>query len=109
MQFPGVDGGKGTIEETPANVGSPNAMSKPLFGPKVGAWLTCIVKNYGSASLKDQGSFSGLKVNTPVPNLPPLTTQVQDVITGTKTASCGSRPCSTRRPRPTRATTPRRC
>ena len=85
-KFPGVDGGKGTIEETPANVGSPNAMSKPLFGPKVGAWLTCIVKNYGSASLKEQGSFSGLKVNTPVPNLPPLTTQVQDVITGTKTS-----------------------
>ena len=28
-KFPGVDGGKGTIEETPANVGSPNAMSKP--------------------------------------------------------------------------------
>ena len=85
-KFPGVNGGKGTIEETPANVGSPNAMSKPLFGPKVGAWLTCIVKNYGSASLKEQGSFSGLKVNTPVPNLPPLTTQVQDVITGTKTS-----------------------
>ncbi len=83
MPFPAVDGGKGSTKDVPANVGSPNAMSKKLFGPKVGAWLKCIVTNYGTASLKDQGSFSGLKVNTPVEALPPLTKQIQDTISST--------------------------
>jgi raffinose/stachyose/melibiose transport system substrate-binding protein len=74
--FFGVPGIKGY----PANVGSPNAINAKLYNDGVGAWLTCIAKNWGSESLKKQGTFSGFKVNTPVDNLPPLTEDIQKKI-----------------------------
>jgi raffinose/stachyose/melibiose transport system substrate-binding protein len=80
MPFPGVDGGKGSIDQYPANVGSANAVSAKLYNDKVGAWLKCIAQNAGTQALKDQGSFSGFKVNTPVTSLPPLTQDLQDRI-----------------------------
>jgi raffinose/stachyose/melibiose transport system substrate-binding protein len=73
FQFPGIKG-------YPANVGSPNVINKKLYNDKVGGWLTCISKNWGSQSLKTQGSFSGFKVNKPVASLPPLTSEIQDRI-----------------------------
>jgi raffinose/stachyose/melibiose transport system substrate-binding protein len=84
MPFPAVTGGKGSIDQYPANAGSPNVMNAKLYGPKAEAWLKCIAQNYGSASLKDQGTFSGFKVNTPVKSLPPLTSAVQSIINKTK-------------------------
>ncbi|MFI5913254.1 ABC transporter substrate-binding protein [Dactylosporangium sp. NPDC051541] len=74
--FFGVPGIKGY----PANVGSPNAINAKLYNDGVGSWLTCIAKNWGSESLKKQGTFSGFKVNTPVDTLPPLTSDIQKKI-----------------------------
>lgn len=84
MPFPAVTGGKGSIDQYPANVGSPSVINAKLYGASGKAWLKCIAQNYGSASLKDQGTFSGFKVNTPVSNLPPLTASVQNTIDKTK-------------------------
>src|SRR5262249_41617705 len=78
-----VTGGKGAIDQYPANAGSPNVINPKAYGTTGKAWLKCIAENYGSASLKDQGTFSGFKVNTPVSNLPPLTNDVQQIINKT--------------------------
>jgi raffinose/stachyose/melibiose transport system substrate-binding protein len=83
MPFPAVAGGKGAIDQYPANAGSPNVINAKLYGANGQAWLKCIAQNYGSASLADQGTFSGFKVNTPVKNLPPLTGDVQNIINNT--------------------------
>ena len=83
MPFPAVTGGKGSINQYPANVGSPSVINAKAYGPAGEAWLKCIAQNYGSASLKDQGTFSGFKINTPVKNLPPLTADVQSIINKT--------------------------
>jgi raffinose/stachyose/melibiose transport system substrate-binding protein len=80
MPFPAVTGGKGSIDQYPANTGSPNVINAKLYGSNGEAWLKCIAQNYGSASLKDQGTFSGFAVNTPVSNLPPLTASIQQTI-----------------------------
>ena len=79
-------GGKGAIDQYPANTGSPNVINAKLYGASGAAWLKCIAQNYGSASLKDQGTFSGFAVNTPVSGLPPLTASIQQTI-GTATQS----------------------
>ena len=80
MPFPAVTGGKGSIDQYPANTGSPNVINAKLYGANGEAWLKCIAANYGSASLKDQGTFSGFAVNTPVASLPPLTASIQKTI-----------------------------
>lgn len=84
MPFPAVTGGLGSIDQYPANAGSPNVINAKAYGTNGQAWLKCIAQNYGSASLKDQGTFSGFKVNTPVSSLPPLTAQVQTIINQTQ-------------------------
>lgn len=86
MPFPAVTGGKGSIDQYPANTGSPNVINAKAYGTNGKAWLKCIAENYGSASLKDQGTFSGFKVNTPVKNLSPLSTQVQNIISTASTS-----------------------
>ena len=86
MPFPAVTGGKGSIDQYPANVGSPSVINAKAYGSNGEAWLKCIAQNYGSASLKDQGTFSGFKVNTPVSNLPPLTADVQSIINQTSSS-----------------------
>jgi raffinose/stachyose/melibiose transport system substrate-binding protein len=84
MPFPAVTGGKGSIDQYPANAGSPSVINAKLYGANGKAWLKCIADNYGSASLKDQGTFSGFKVNTPVSSLPPLTSSIQSIIDKTQ-------------------------
>jgi raffinose/stachyose/melibiose transport system substrate-binding protein len=83
MPFPMVPGGRGNIEQYPANVGLPMTMSAKLYGPKVGAWLKCIAQNYGSAALKHQSVISGFRVNTPVTGESPLAQAVQSTIAHT--------------------------
>jgi raffinose/stachyose/melibiose transport system substrate-binding protein len=84
MPFPAVAGGKGSIDQYPANTGSPNVINPHLFGPHAAAWFKCIAQNYGSASLKDQGTFSGFRTNTPVSGLTPITKSVQQIINTAK-------------------------
>jgi raffinose/stachyose/melibiose transport system substrate-binding protein len=82
--FPAVAGGKGSINQYPANTGSPNVLNAHLYGPHAAAWLKCIAENYGSASLKDQGTFSGFRSNTPVAGLTPITKTIQQTINNAK-------------------------
>jgi raffinose/stachyose/melibiose transport system substrate-binding protein len=84
MPFPAVSGGAGTIDQIPANVGTPITFSSKTFGPKTAAWVKCIAENYGTVALKSVGLISGFKVNTPVDNLPALTQEVQTTIANTK-------------------------
>jgi raffinose/stachyose/melibiose transport system substrate-binding protein len=86
MPFPDVAGGKGSSDQIPANVGLPVAVNAKLYDSHVGDWLSCIAKNYGSASLKDQGTVSGFKPNSGTGTLPPLTQTVQDTINKTTTS-----------------------
>ncbi len=87
MPFPTVAGGKGSADQIPANVGLPVAVSAKSYDAKVGDWLSCITKNYGAASLKDQGTVSGFKPNGDTGTLPPLTQTVQDTISKTTTST----------------------
>jgi raffinose/stachyose/melibiose transport system substrate-binding protein len=80
MPFPAVTGGKGSIDQYPSNVGLPMTLGAKTFDAKVGDWVKCIAQNYGSVALKDQGSISGFKANTPVADPNALTTQVRQTI-----------------------------
>lgn len=86
MSFPEVAGGSGSADQIPANVGLPIAVSKKDYNDQVGDWLTCIGENYGTGSLKDQGTISGFKPTTDPGPLPALTQQVQDTIDSTTTS-----------------------
>ncbi|MBL0885224.1 extracellular solute-binding protein [Myceligenerans sp. I2] len=81
--LPEVEGGAGSADQIPANVGLPIAVSANAYDDKVGAWLSCIAENYGATSLGDQGTVSGFTVNDDVSDVPPLTELVQDTIAGT--------------------------
>lgn len=78
MPFPAVEGGKGSIDQWPANAGTAFAMNPKTFGPKSAAWLKCIAENYGSQALSDAGVISGFKVNEEVADLPVTTQAVQE-------------------------------
>ncbi|PKT72276.1 ABC transporter substrate-binding protein [Streptomyces populi] len=84
MPFPAVAGGKGSIDQYPSNVGLGITLGAKSFDEKTGAWVSCIAKNYGSKALKDHGSISGFKVNTPVTDANKVTTQVRDTISASK-------------------------
>ncbi len=79
MPFPAVEGGKGSIDQYPANVGVPATFSSAAFGPKTADWLKCITENFGALSLSEKDTISGFKVNTPV-DVPQITQDVQDRI-----------------------------
>ncbi|MDA8290135.1 MAG: extracellular solute-binding protein [Actinomycetota bacterium] len=84
MPFPAVTGGKGSIDQYPANTGSPNVLNPHVYGPHAQAWLKCIAENYGSASLQDQGVFTGFRTNQPVTGLAPITQTIQKTINSAK-------------------------
>ena len=84
MPFPAVAGGKGAIDQYPANAGSPNVINPKLYGPKAAAWMKCIAANYGSASLSKQGTYSGFALNQKVTNTPALTNSIGKIIGQTK-------------------------
>ncbi len=80
MPFPAVDGGKGSIDQWPANAGTAMAMNPKTYGPKVADWLGCIAENYGAQALGDAGVISGFKVNQEVTDIPATTKMVQDKV-----------------------------
>jgi raffinose/stachyose/melibiose transport system substrate-binding protein len=80
MPFPAVAGGKGSIDQYPSNVGLPFTVGAKTFGPKVAAWVKCIVANYGSGALKDYGALSGFTIANPVAGQSALATGVQSTI-----------------------------
>jgi raffinose/stachyose/melibiose transport system substrate-binding protein len=87
MHFPTVDGGKGTADQMPANVGTAVAISSKDFASDTAtqAWVACIVKNYGTVALRDSGQVTGFKVDSGV-TVSPLSKLVQDEITNTTTS-----------------------
>lgn len=82
MPFPAVDGGKGSIDQYPANAGAPMVFSSKAYGPKVDAWVSCIAKNYGQQALQSAGIISGFKVNGEVTAVSPNTAEIQKRIEG---------------------------
>lgn len=76
--FPEVEGGAGSINDYPANTGTVTAVSASLYNDKVGAWLACIVENYGSSLMENQGAISGFKQNTEVEGVDPLVQEIND-------------------------------
>jgi raffinose/stachyose/melibiose transport system substrate-binding protein len=82
--LPAVTGGAGSADQIPANVGLPIAVSAKKYNDKVGAWLSCIAKNYGATALTTQGTVSGFKVQGDIADIPALTRTVQDTISTAK-------------------------
>jgi raffinose/stachyose/melibiose transport system substrate-binding protein len=78
--FPAVEGGAGSIDQVPANVGIPVMLSQKGYDAGSKEWLKCIVENYGDVALKDSGQVTGFVVNNPPADLPETTKTVQDVI-----------------------------
>jgi len=82
MPFPAVDGGKGSIDQYPANAGAPMIVNAQQFGPKVQDWISCIAENYGQQALQDAGVISGFKVNGEVTGISENTADIQQRIEG---------------------------
>ena len=84
MPFPAVAGGAGSIDQLPANVGLPMALSATAYDQATtGQWLGCIADNYGATALEEQNSISGFKVGGDV-EVDELTKTVQDQIAATQ-------------------------
>ncbi len=79
-----MTGGRGSIDQYPANTGSSNVINPKLLGPHAAAWLKCIAQNDGSASLQIQGTFSGFRTNKRVTGLSPITKSIQQTINTAK-------------------------
>jgi len=78
MPFPAVEGGAGSIDEYPSNVGLPATFGANTYSPGVGDWLECITVNYGNEALK-QGQITGFIADEPA-DLPVISQTVADEI-----------------------------
>lgn len=79
FKYPEVEGGAGSIDDYPANVGLPATFAaKTIDDPNVEAWLTCIANNYGNAALA-QGQITGFKATDDV-ELPAISQTISDEI-----------------------------
>ena len=78
--FPAVEGGAGSIDEVPANVGIPVMFSEKGADDGTKAWIECIVNNYGDTVLTDSGVVSGFALTEAPSDLAPTTQIVQDTI-----------------------------
>lgn len=78
--FPAVEGGAGSIDQVPANVGIPVMLSEKGYDESTGEWLKCIVENYGDTVLADSGVVSGFALENEPADLPPTTQIVQDTV-----------------------------
>ncbi|WP_051274488.1 ABC transporter substrate-binding protein [Cellulomonas sp. URHD0024] len=84
MHFPAVDGGKGSADQMPANVGTAVAISAKGFKDTATQdWVKCIAANYGTVALRDSGQVTGFEVSGDT-NVAPLSQLVQDEIGKTK-------------------------
>lgn len=80
LPFPAVEGGKGSRDQIPANVGIPVMFTTAKYTEETAAWLKCVTENYGDAAMKGFGQVTGF-VTTASPAEPSqLTTQVQQIV-----------------------------
>ncbi|MEV6250958.1 extracellular solute-binding protein [Streptomyces sp. NPDC051742] len=84
MPFPAVTGGAGSADQYPSNVGLAITLGSKNFDKKTGAWVSCVARNYGTTALKDHGSISGFKVNTPVKDANEVTSTVRKTISSSQ-------------------------
>jgi raffinose/stachyose/melibiose transport system substrate-binding protein len=84
MPFPAVEGGKGSADQYPSNVGLGITLSAESFDEKTGAWVSCIAENYGATALKDHGTISGFKVNAEVEDSSEVAGQVRETVSASK-------------------------
>jgi raffinose/stachyose/melibiose transport system substrate-binding protein len=80
MPFPAVEGGRGSIDQYPSNVGLPSTFGSETFSPRVADWLKCITENFGELSLVEQNTISGFKIQGEIPEQPPITQDIQQRI-----------------------------
>ncbi len=80
MPFPAVEGGAGSIDQYPSNLGLPSTFGAENFSPKVADWLKCITENFGERSLVQENTISGFKVNGDIPPQPAMTQDIQQRI-----------------------------
>ena len=78
--FPEVEGGAGSIDETPANAGIPVMFSASHYTDDIGEWLACIAENYGDVALAESGQVTGFALSETPADQSELTTMVQDQI-----------------------------
>ncbi|KQP54136.1 ABC transporter substrate-binding protein [Agreia sp. Leaf283] len=78
--FPAVEGGAGSIDQVPANVGIPVMFTEKGYDDDVAQWLDCVTANYGDVALNEFGQVTGFVVNNPPADQPALTQEVQDII-----------------------------
>jgi raffinose/stachyose/melibiose transport system substrate-binding protein len=76
MPYPEFDGGEGSIDQYPANVGVPLTFNASLYDENVAAWLGCLTENFGQYSLSEAGVISGFVPQESV-ELSELQTDVQ--------------------------------
>lgn len=79
-RFPAVEGGAGSIDQVPANVGIPVMFAEKNYDEDAAAWLKCIAEGYGDTALNDSGVISGFVVDNPPTGLPATTQLVQEQI-----------------------------
>ncbi|WP_314504460.1 extracellular solute-binding protein [uncultured Microbacterium sp.] len=81
MPFPAVDGGAGSIDEYPSNVGLPATFNAKTYAAdnNVGAWLKCITENYGNEALK-QGQITGFVADDTSIELPAISQTIKETI-----------------------------
>ncbi|MGW8565414.1 ABC transporter substrate-binding protein [Isoptericola sp. NPDC055881] len=77
--FPAVEGGAGSIDAVPANVGIPVMFTTAQYGKAQKDWLGCVAENYGQTALDEFGQVTGFEV-TKAEGQSDLTTLVQDTI-----------------------------
>ena len=84
FKFPAVDGGAGSIDEYPSNVGLPATFNAKTYSNDngVGDWLKCIATNYGNEALK-QGQITGFIADEKV-DLPAISQTIADEIATAK-------------------------
>ncbi|WP_082101662.1 ABC transporter substrate-binding protein [Demequina rhizosphaerae] len=78
--FPEVEGGAGSIDETPANAGIPVMFTTANYTDDIGEWLKCIAENYGNVALAESGQVTGFEITETPADQSELTTMVQDQI-----------------------------
>ncbi|MDN4471718.1 ABC transporter substrate-binding protein [Demequina zhanjiangensis] len=78
--FPEVEGGAGSISETPANAGIPVMFTTANYTDDIGEWVKCVAENYGNVALAESGQVTGFTVTETPADQSALTTMVQDEI-----------------------------
>lgn len=82
--IPAVDGGEGSVDQAPANVGLPMAVTAKTLTPEVKEFLKYLVENYGDVAMENLDLITGFA--TDVQSDSPLVTETADTIAGIDSA-----------------------